>query len=702
MKAINKDKMVNLEKIKKMEKVLDTLLTTNEDSKGIFNVLVALGEAGFCDELRATELLAIRETEGSEKFRAKLTGLIDICNFTSIFEFEGLRSISNNYNAAQVLGNAIGQVYSSKIDSSKLESNKIEKTPESRDLKYTSPTQDLLLFRFRGIPFLENEINNYHLRLQEENIPEDINLPKEAIAKLAQFMKIECYDLETKIRIIHEIEGERWLPEWMTQNQLKCLNEKYAKRIQKTKAYLSQIENQFGKVEEMRLNELEDLAQDPESISKFACNLNGDDPAEDFFAKFEAELQFLMSIQKGLELNGSYNKEAISKILSSMGETYWLVKKDLEKARFNLELASSLDVKNYMPMGLLARFFEECGEQKLYCDALIETAKRALQDQRIMAQIKVINSSSNSAFELEGISLEQLIFKPIKKKGVNELEKTRQIRETTEKSVYSEPLGVISDGKEEYILFLKARDTNKTNSLFPGKAYSFGESLRQLEMLLVNKNTETEQIEWWDADKILNYSKRQYLKRAIDSIIHLQIGFKIEDGKQIFDQYDYETEIEEKVLKREELNGNNVKRIREIVDYLMGLPRDFAHCDFRLEHILDIGNRENCIIDFERAAYANQFFDIAFLLEQAELELSEEEKMGLVGYFVTKIIEKGVELATKPKEAYFYNAVFINLREAAIHGNKSSKHFNEDLSQIHLKRANELLDQLVPNMPLQA
>ena len=215
------------------------------------------------------------------------------------------------------------------------------------------------------------------------------------------------------------------------------------------------------------------------------------------------------------------------------------------------------------------------------------------------------------------------------------------------------------------------------------------------------------EVDWINTPTIaeLTEFRKKKLKQVIDVMIEFSSAGKEKESfaKYGLDipNYDYQKVLEEKVFKKLSLDEQLKEQAEKVVAELMKQERIFSHCDLHSGNILVKGDGDIAIIDPLSASYANRFFDIAYLLEQAEIGLNKDEKSDIINYFIEKL-ESNREHLEKPQRTYDLNAALINLREAAIHGNKNSKHYNESLSQTHLKRANQLLEELFPNMPLQA
>lgn len=161
-------------------------------------------------------------------------------------------------------------------------------------------------------------------------------------------------------------------------------------------------------------------------------------------------------------------------------------------------------------------------------------------------------------------------------------------------------------------------------------------------------------------------------------------------------EYEYETEIKEKILKRVTLDEKLQAKAIKLAQDLGKLERSLSHCDFHPGNVLIIGKDEVVIIDPISTAYANRFFDLAYLLEQAEMSLSREDKSELIDYFVEQLKEKG-EKIVNPQQAYDQNAAFVNLKLAGVCEKWAKEGKGEEYlkrKEVYLTRFNELIGQL--------
>lgn len=197
----------------------------------------------------------------------------------------------------------------------------------------------------------------------------------------------------------------------------------------------------------------------------------------------------------------------------------------------------------------------------------------------------------------------------------------------------------------------------------------------------------------------------EFRKKKLKQAINVMLKFSSADqgdrnlpksyGLDIQD-YEYETQMREKILKRVTLDEKIQSQVIQVTRKLGKLKRALCHCDFHPGNILDAGKEGLVIIDPISAAYANRFFDLAYLLEQADIELSKDDKTELIGYFTEQLRAKGEEIIN-PQEQYDLNAAFVNLKLAGVCEKWAKEGKGEEYlkrKEIYLSRFNELASKL--------
>ncbi len=99
------------------------------------------------------------------------------------------------------------------------------------------------------------------------------------------------------------------------------------------------------------------------------------------------------------------------------------------------------------------------------------------------------------------------------------------------------------------------------------------------------------------------------------------------------------------------------------------------------------------MIDYEKSSKVNRYFDLTYLLEQAQLEFSPDVKEDLIKYFKEKTKDRTP--LEKIMEIYDHNALFINLSLA---GTSSKWVYKGDeytkRKEKYLIRAKEIADNI--------
>ena len=127
-------------------------------------------------------------------------------------------------------------------------------------------------------------------------------------------------------------------------------------------------------------------------------------------------------------------------------------------------------------------------------------------------------------------------------------------------------------------------------------------------------------------------------------------------------------------LERNVVSEEQNTQIRERVKAYEGQDEVFCHGDLHLSNIINVKwmqkggltyNRA-CLIDFGYACTANRFYDLAYLLEQAPLNFTEDDKKELVDYFVGELKTRGISLDYDIYHVYQAQATLANAHLASI------------------------------------
>jgi thiamine kinase-like enzyme len=201
-------------------------------------------------------------------------------------------------------------------------------------------------------------------------------------------------------------------------------------------------------------------------------------------------------------------------------------------------------------------------------------------------------------------------------------------------------------------------------------------------------------------EKEMSEFRKKKLKQAIDAMIEFSSAGKEKESFARYGldipKYDYQETLEEKVFKRLNLDKQLKERAKRVAIGLTKQNRILSHCDFHCGNILAIENEQMVIIDPISTSYANRFFDLAYLLEQNELNLSKEEKSDLIDYFVGEL-EKNRESIQNPQQIYDLNAAFVNLRIAGAYSRESKelgKESSAKYAEIYIQQAKNALERL--------
>ncbi|MBU2637868.1 MAG: phosphotransferase [Nanoarchaeota archaeon] len=372
----------------------------------------------------------------------------------------------------------------------------------------------------------------------------------------------------------------------------------------------------------------------------------------------------------------------------------------LDRKLESLMSAARILNENYKLSAQLARHFAiiECEEEMYYW--LRETVQRGLRNPVVNLKRR-FRDSANTVFSIDLPEFQGLIFKEGERGSIeDEVQKIIAITSGVqyplpgEEYIYSNPLLIVDAGKKAYGVFREANVLIDKSEILEinwtpiDHAITINSALQYIHSQLIETAEDNARPEWWDNEVIYKLARDIYIRRAIKSIVRLQNSAS-ERETNALPFFDYCQYLEEKVLGQIHLGPDLHDKALQVAAHLNTMKRYVAHGDFHLENILAIGKVGTCVVDFQKACMADQFYDLAFLLEQAELELTEGEKKQLIDSFVQQVTT--TETMVGAHRAYDLNAAFINLKEAKVHGNKNNHYFNEELSRRHLERATLLL-----------
>ncbi|MBU2638734.1 MAG: aminoglycoside phosphotransferase family protein [Nanoarchaeota archaeon] len=212
--------------------------------------------------------------------------------------------------------------------------------------------------------------------------------------------------------------------------------------------------------------------------------------------------------------------------------------------------------------------------------------------------------------------------------------------------------------------------------------------LYQIELGEINEPTPKE----------LTQFRQKKLMQAIDAMLEFSSAGR---DRTAFEKYgldipdlDYVATLTEKVLPRIKLDTDLKQKATRVASELNKAKRAFCHGDPHTGNILDIGEDGLVIIDPVSACYASRFFDLAYLLEQAELDLSHEDKEELIDYFMMQSKGNRRQTNSEPEKRYLMEAAYVNLLFAKKCNNSSRNYYNPEKRNNHIKRAKEILDVL--------
>lgn len=189
--------------------------------------------------------------------------------------------------------------------------------------------------------------------------------------------------------------------------------------------------------------------------------------------------------------------------------------------------------------------------------------------------------------------------------------------------------------------------------------------------------------------KLDDEEKKKRLEQAIDIIVEMQEIYETKKEKLEYklNDYDCTTVLKTKVIER--LKGSKFEGLIGFLDKnLEKQKRTFSHCDFHLDNILKVKSDNSAVIDFAKVALAPELFDLAYLLEQEQLDLSWEQKQDHFKYFLSK---KEKKISKKVIKDYHYNAFLINLLGAGAFTRFAEIAKDEDLQEKYETRSMKYL-----------
>ena len=318
---------------------------------------------------------------------------------------------------------------------------------------------------------------------------------------------------------------------------------------------------------------------------------------------------------------------------------------------------------------------------------LLDLAKQAIKNPALSERRLNLGSFGN-VFKIDAPGLEGLVFKVGGSEELNaELKKTRGIFNAGEGFEFSEPLGFVSGNNQDYIVFRE----------IGGGSITYTTALAQIKQFIGECEPLMRGAWWWNHETVCGLAKRTLMLKAIKALVKMQHSFATSAETPypgLLPDYDYRQELQAKLRGR--LAIPFIEKVTPLCIYLDSMPRSMAHGDMHTDNLMISQDGETCLIDFEKACYANQFYDLAFLLEQAKLGLNDEEKKKFVGYFVEQLKAKGIKCGQDPDTAYRYNAAFVNLMAAGGYANTSGRYYDNGVSKSHLERAIQIMNRIVP------
>lgn len=687
--------MKKQKRIAKLEKILDAVISVYNDDN-LAPLILTLTETNYGGKIWENKLTELRKTSDMGRVIDEIMERTKFAISHSLFKLE-----YSKYNPFTTIGKVVIQKYCAlNLPKRKrlIELRKIPKEGIQEDS--LNGKKETLVCKFIGFPLIEKSINRYNLSLEEGvSLSGRIDISEYVVRCMEWLEKNADYDLNSALSIVQDIANTQELPLWVTNNQLKILTAKKEMRELKILRYYSHIESKIGKIEELTNKAIEIIAKNSQVIVNSLEEVECKDPTEKFFIMYGSALQYLERVYSRMTTKPPTKTQ--SHLETEIGWLCWYVKHDFKQAEKMLLSAIGIDANNYTATSNLARIYEELGESNKSEEMLRETAKRGLP-QILALHKQEIGTSNNSVFTIDLTEFKGLIFKELSGEGKGEPEKIEAISRNNRLNGYTRQIGIVSDGAKRYAVIAKANPSKERLDpldLARDSAITFSEGLQYLENLLNTQDLSNE-LSWWDNGEILRLCKIEYCKRAIRSIAQLQKDCKDMPKTEIFPEYDYAGTLEEKVLKRLNLEPDIVEKAKKAAQRLDSMPRGIVHGDMHLGNLIDAGKGETCLIDFESASYANRFFDLAYFLEQAELNLPEEDKKELIDYFVTTSKEKGEVLNENPYQAYQLNAVFINLRIAGAYSRESKELHREnadELMKIYITKAEQAIEKLELN-----
>jgi len=548
-----------------------------------------------------------------------------------------------------------------------------EKTLKLFDKKPEMPLKLINKYRaFRDIFFISPELAQNTL----EHILKKLKIPLERFDVLEKHPFLKLRDVLDESIYLSDLKYKTWKQEHKKMNEL--------------------LKKRFPLKEGLTYNEYYHIYKD---LQKFRENYSQKDLSKILDRPWisnaynHAMSSHLLNFIEILRKREFEFKDIISKLyVSYIKDNTTISSPDLRKEIHYLNKAIKIDPNNLEAHHTLAKYYEKNSDRKKALETWAKLVKLyfAKTEEK---NLKNHKSSTNEVGSIESCFFEDLILK----KGKTDLSREYEITEfiynqSKNKEFTSEPIALIKEPDGTFYIILRKADSSRT----------LGDEMRYLSKINGNKAAFS-MFKQISEENVIGNFKLEYFKKVIDSLIKThEIGKGLENK---IGQYDYETKLKTKL---EELFPENKEETYNnysfLIKYLKELPQQFGHCDFYPENILVLDlqakdhqfskiNKEFCTIDYEKSGKVNRYFDLTYLLEQAQLEFSSDIKEDLIKYFKEKIKDK-IPLE-KVMEIYNHNALFINLSLAGTASKWASK--GEEYTKRkkkYLIRAKELANQM--------
>lgn len=681
----------------------------------ILNNLKNLEEVRAFDAIRIAKLVEILEEQGVTEFENELfKESNDVMAFSL---FRGKVNI-DQIHMLQPIIKSLAQAYLlSKMPIPTLKQYS-PKDLTSYRLGPLTVSQTSELFRFVGLTDFTNRLYDLNEDLEPKyDIMPTCGLSELTLDLMKRVNGHEDSYIEGALEEIGEIERLNELPPWILDSRKRVLQGKKIKLDLFKDAIKAGLYTFFGEPKKMRDEEVISIIDKIEEVyntifcKEFAEQVINDstelinlmyNTSEGYFPLLDTCKGYFQEIlEKTLQFDEPirFSPCSISKLLTYLGYLNLELKIENEGLESLLENAAQLDQTNYKApcyLSQIAAMHNEKNKMKHYLKLSIA---RVINNLKLQDKIKVINGSANTVFEIDLPEFKGLIFKEGDKKWIDkEFYKTKALFMLGKGYNYAEPSFIIPEEGDAAVLVLKKAKLLKENEQVGAQVISYANLLKFTKTTLEANKDIFNILSWTSQEEIDNLTSRNILAKAIDALAEMQIDAKkLEVENETFEEYNYHKVLEEKVLNKISLPAGLLSKAKNVADYLSQQDRYFSHCDYHLGNIVDIGQFKTCIIDFETASMANRFFDLAYLLEQIELGLTEKTKKFIIDQFVKKLGLKGEKVEENVQKLYDYNAAFVNLRIASAYSN-SAKQKNDSSYQKyvdkHIEQANAAIKRL--------